>query len=184
MYLRLQNYVLLLLIAVFVISTACSNDNDDAMLTAPSASVVATTVTAEPATLNPEFAVRPMCVGGPSFGLRLVITVGSGRDVIVRRLRISLLDRRGTPATPISISPLSASVAGALPSSVPVVTPGALTMPSSSPIAVPSGGATSFPLFLEFGCGVPPEGTLVATVEMTNDKGESETSEMSIRVGR
>jgi hypothetical protein len=177
-----QKSVPVLLVLASTIAGGCG-DSDKASPMAPSAMQEAL-VTGEPTSVIPEVVASASCATGPRFGVRIVITVGGEGGVIVRRLRFTLLDRSGGTSLPTAVSPLSSSSISTPASSTPVPVPGALTSPSSSPVAIPSGTSSVFPFFVEFECGTPTVGTLVATVETEDRKGREKTSEVRIPLGR
>jgi hypothetical protein len=159
-------------------------------------------VTAEPLTVLPEFLDGGGCRGLPPFGVRLSVTVGGGQDLILRRLRFRLVDPFGRTTFPevIPISSLSASPtmpnSGPIPfpgtATVPIPLPGSATLPTS-PIPIPGsplvegvlvngGSSRALPFFLNFGCGVVSEGTLLIDVDAADRTGRSQSSELRVRV--
>lgn len=190
MPLRFPKYVRLVSIVLFTVLAAagCDDDDDNGMLTAPT-EVSSSFVSVEPEAATPEFVAESSCTTGSPFGVRIVIVIGGNRDVLVRRLRFSLFDVFGRSAAPLIVAPLISSAASA------GSAPGSVTLPGSSPVPIPGSGMAdgllitagnrrSFPFLLQFGCDVPPAGTLVATVETLDQDGKNGTSEVRVRVGR
>lgn len=193
MCLRSPKYAPLFLISAFLITSACSDRND----TSPTAPSVMESfgLTAEPLTIAPELLSAPFCGSWPPFRAPVTVIVRGRRDLIVRRLGFDFTDRFGRRSVPATIRPLSGSSgATAIPNSSPVPFPSPATLPSSSPIPIPgsspfdglrlSGAASHrLPFSLEFGCGVPAAGTLSVSIEATDERGASGTSQVNVRIG-
>ena len=191
-----SKYVPLLLFTAFGVSTGCgerdhANPNAPTMLTSAS-------VTAEPSTATAELVPNRLCPEGSSFGVRVIITIGAGSDIIASGLRFGFTDRAGRRTVPISITtapaptaPSSSSASVPIPipsqSSIPIPGSSAVTIPSSPPIPVdgvqiPAGAARTVPIFLQLGCGVAGPGTLVIIVDTTDMRGTSFTPQVRVRV--
>lgn len=132
-------------------------------------------LTAEPATLTPEFLHSQTCSIRPAFRVRLSVILRSGGTVILSGLRFHFIDRFGERilprVTPISTPPFGST----LPSSSPVPIPGVAPLPSSTAIS----GA--LPFFATFDCNVLPDGILVVVGDV-KDAGTQRTAEMRLRV--
>lgn len=130
----------------------------------------------------------------PSFGLRIAVIL-SDRIVIARRLRFELIHPLGRPAVPLVFPLLTPATAPRpIPSATPLptFTQSPVPIPSAPGIPVPTPrpiedvllAARRLPVFLEFGCGVHyPAGTLVATLDTTDNRGKSQTSVLHVHVG-
>jgi hypothetical protein len=178
------------LVPAFVAAAACSSGDATESPTAPTA-LGSPRVTVEAAQVTRESVPFGGCPAGTPFGLRLVVVVSAGQDVFIRGLGFDFLDRQGTTSTsrliPASTAPFGGTSLPSppvpLPSSVPV------SIPSSSPIPIPgsmpltAGVSQTLPFFLRFGCGVPPVGTLVISVDIVDGSGTVGTSRVSVSVG-
>ena len=196
------------LLTSLFISTACDDGAGPpgASPTAPGG-FQAITLTAEPATATPEIVPTDSCLGFPPFRTRVVVIVGGRTGLTIRRLLFRFTDRfghdslptvfpdQGSPATRTSSSssiPLAGPVT--IPTSSPLTIPtsSAVTIPTSSAVPIPSSSAGAqvsasgfahLPFLVEFGCGVPPAGTLVISAETTDPDGRPHTSTVDVRVG-
>jgi hypothetical protein len=65
--------------------------------------------------------------------------------------------------------------AGANPSSFPSPIPGSMSLSA--------GVSRTLPLFLKFGCGVPPIGTLVVSIDTVGGRGTVSASRVSVNAG-
>ena len=176
------------LVPAFVAAAACSGG--DASPTAPTP-LNSPSVTVEAAEVIRESVPFGGCPAGEHFGLRLVIVVSAGQDLIIRGLGFDFLDQLGKTSTsrliPTSAAPFGGTSLPSppvpLPSSVPV------SIPSSFPIPIPGSMPLSaevsqrLPFFLRFGCGVPPAGTLTIGVDTVDGHGTVGTSRVSVNVG-
>lgn len=196
MHAGFSKYVPLLLFPAIVVFASCS-DRDHANPTAPTV-LTSASVTAEPSTAIPEVVPNRLCVGGSSFGVRILITIGAGSDITASRLRFEFTDRAGRRTVPLAIATATATSASAsnsvLPpipiptqSSIPIPGSSPVTIPSSSPIPVdglqiPAGSRRTVPILLQFGCGVAAPGTLIVSVDMTDMRGTSFTPQVRVRV--
>ncbi len=194
MYTRSPKYILVLLFPAIALIAACGN-HDSVSPTSP-APVTSALITAEPMTARPEFLPISFCPAAPSFGVRLLITIsGNGEIVIVQRLRFAFTDRLGGFAVP-TVTQTSTALSGGIPTSMPVPLPTSpsIPIPSASPIPIPgslpveelrihAGVSGTLPVLLNFGCGVPADGTLVVSVDTTYRRGRSSTSQVRVRVG-
>jgi hypothetical protein len=195
MYTRSPTYITVLLVPAIVVIAACGN-HDSASPTAPGAVTSALVVAAEPMTATPEFTSISFCPAAPSFGVRLLITIsGNGDIVILQRLRFAFTDRFGGFAVPV-VTQTSTALSGGIPTSMPVPLPTSpsIPIPGASPIPIPgslpveelriqAGVSGTLPVLLNFGCGVPADGTLVVSVDTTDMRGRSSTSQVRVRVG-
>ena len=191
-----SKYVPLLLFTAFGVSTGCgerdhANPNAPTMLTSAS-------VTAEPSTATAELVPTRLSPEGSTIGVRIIITIGAGSDIIASGLRFEFTDRAGRRTVPLAIatatSPTaSTSSSASMPipipsqSSIPIPGSSPVTIPSSSPIPVdgvqiPAGAARTVPIFLQLGCGVAGPGTLVIIVDTTDMRGTSFTPQVRVRV--
>jgi hypothetical protein len=199
-----SKYVPLLLFTAFGVSTGCgerehANPNAPTVLTSAS-------VTAEPSTATAELVPNRLCPEGSTFGVRIIITIGAGSDIIASGLRFEFTDRAGRRTVPLAIATAtaptgstssSASVPIPIPSqssipipsqsSIPIPGSSPVTIPTSSPIPVdgvqmPAGATRTIPIFLQLGCGVAAPGTLVIIVDTTDMRGTSFTPQVRVRV--
>jgi hypothetical protein len=196
----LPKYGVSLLFMLLVATTACGRT--DAVPTAPTPTLATSSVQSafgvEPLSVMPEFLHDGSCVGSRRFGARLGLSVRGGRDVILRGLRFSFVDRFGARSLPevIPIPSLSAPLPQALtiPTASPVPIPGVAPLPGTSPIPIPgsspviglvfpAGTSRVLPFFVRFGCGVVPEGFVFIAAEAADDAGNFSTSELRVRVG-
>jgi len=183
-----QRIPVLLSIPAVVLIAGCS-ERAPASPTAP-AVVESALITAEPMTAAPEFLPISVCRPEPSFGVRLIITIGGGREFFVRRLRFSFRDRLGAVSVPFATA-----IATSRFNSVPIPTSAPIPFPTSAPIPIAgaltidhqritAGTSRTQGVFLQFGCGVPPSGTLIISVDTTDARGDSATSLVHVRVGK
>lgn len=191
-----SKYVPLLLFTAFGVSTGCgerdhANPNAPTMLTSAS-------VTAEPSMATTELVPNRLCPGGSTFGIRIIITIGAGSDIIASGLRFEFTDRAGHRTIPLAITTATAPTESTssttftpipIPtqSSIPIPGSSPVTIPSSSPIPVdgvqiPAGATRTVPIFLQLGCGVMAPGTLVVFVDTTGMRGTSFTPQVRVRV--
>jgi hypothetical protein len=196
MHAGFSKYVPLLLFPAIGVFASCG-DRDHANPTAPTV-LTSASVTAEPSTARPELVPNRLCVGGSSFGVRIVITIGAGSDITASRLRFEFTDRAGHRTVPLALATASAtsesaskSVLPPIPiptqSSIPIPGSSPVTIPSSSPIPVdgmqiPAGSSRTVSIFLQFGCGVAAPGTLIVSVDTTDMRGTSFTPQVRVRV--
>jgi hypothetical protein len=189
-----RKYVPALLLSAFVVNPACS-DRDP--LTGPTSTTglqgpPGALVRVEPDTTRAQFLFDRPCPSAPTFGVRVVVIL-SDRIVIARRLRFELTHHLGRPAEPIVFPLLTPAttappVAGVTPlptptqSPIPIPSVPALPTPGSRPIEDVLLSARRLPVFLEFGCGVAPAGTLVASVDTTDSSGRSQTAIAQVHV--
>ena len=142
-------------------------------------------LSAEPATVIPEFLSSPFCATHPPFRGRVNVTVRSEHARLLRSIRFDFHDRVGVQAFPTAI-PIP--TAAAIPSAIPV------QIPTSSPIPIPGqglfGGALvsfgQFPaqsFWLHFGCGSVAAGTLIVEVETTDRFDSTSVLQARVRIG-
>jgi hypothetical protein len=185
------------LIPAFVAAAACSGSDGTESPTAPTRPD-SPRVTVEAAEVTRESVPFVGCPAGTPFGLRVVVVLSAGQDVSIRRLGFDFLDRLGATWTsrvvPTSSAPFRGtsipSSSAPLPSSpVPFSSSVPVPIPSSSPIPIPgsmslsAGVSRTLPFFLKFGCGVPPAGTLVVSIDTIDGGGSAGTSRVSVNVG-
>ncbi|HJR57857.1 MAG TPA: hypothetical protein VJ813_00595 [Vicinamibacterales bacterium] len=192
MYARCPRYVPVLLFLVCTATAACDRLDITATSPAPADGVKAS-LTAEPASVRPEFLPSLSCPTRPAFGIRILIIV-SGGDVILRAIRFGFTDRLGDLAFPqVLPTPSLSSPSTSFPSSSPIPIPGAAPLPGSSVIPIPGAlpiegllvsGSRSLPFVLTFGCGLVPEGTITITADTANRNGNSGTSQLMVPVRR
>ena len=196
MHAGFSKYVPLLLFPAIGVFASCG-DRDHANPTAPTV-LTSASVTAEPSTARPELVPNRLCPGGSTFGVRIVITIGAGSDIIASRLRFEFTDRAGHRTVPLAIATATRltestpnSVFTPIPiptqSSIPIPGSSPVTIPSSSPIPVdgvqiPAGATRTVPIFLTFGCDVAAPGMLVVSVDTTDMRGTSFTPHVRVRV--
>lgn len=188
---RLPKYVPLFLVWALAVS-GCGNAGD-ASPTAPSA-VDDVVFTAEPATIAPEFLSGPGCRGFRPFGARMRITARSRHDLFIRSSRFHFVDRFGVRTVPTTH--LDASNPPFL-HPLPVPTP--VTTPTSGPVPIPGvtiptpGGSTfdgflllsgsrAVVFFLQFGCGIPADGTLFGELDFRDHRGTWSKSHVRARI--
>lgn len=185
-----SKYVSVLLFPALVFIAACT-DSEQGGLTSPTL-VTSSLITAEPLSVTPEFLAGSFCSGHPPFRVRLVLSVGGAHQDVPRQLRFEFTDRFGGLAIPLVVPVATGSSGfGSIPTSLPMPLPTPTPIPGTSPIpipgpsasgglGVPAGGPRTFPVHVEFGCGVPAAGTLVVTVQ---GSGTALTSQARVRVG-
>ena len=179
-----------LLLSAFVATAACSGSRATQSPTAPT-SLGSPRVTVEAARVTRESVPFAGCPEGSPFRLRLVVVVSADQDVSIRGLGFDFLDLLGTISasrvTPTSVAPVGGTSLPSSPVSIPSSMP--VQIPSSSPIPIPgamslsAGVSRTLPFFLDFGCGVPPAGTLVISVDTMDGRGIVGTSRVSVHVG-
>jgi hypothetical protein len=180
-----RKYVPALLLSAFAVTTSGCGEREP--LTGPTTTGLqgppGALVTVEPTAVRAEFLSRPVCPSAPAFGVRIVIML-SDRIVTARRLRFELTHHARPPVFPLVI-PLPSSPTDRRPSPgatplptftqnpVPIPTAPGIPVPGSPPLDEMLLAARRLPVFLEFGCDVPPAGRLVATLETTDTAGRS-----------
>lgn len=150
----------------------------------------------EPATLRAE-GWPGSCGTDVRSGVRLGVRIRGDQDVIVRSLRFSSIDRRGTSTLPevIPIPDLAAPVYPMrdIPSSSPLTIPGVAPLPTATTIPIPGAPALSgvlitpgshgrFDYFLRFGCIEITGGEIVIVVETADRNGRPGSAEVRARV--
>lgn len=188
------------LLFVLVGITAC--DRSNASVTAPGTtlemSAIHSSLDVEPRSLHPTFLPAGSCVGSAPFGVRVSFVFRGDHDVILRGLRFSFIDRFGVTTLP-QVIPIPDHVpahpqGSTIPTTSPVTLPGIAALPGVSPITMPGSspitglafaGGTShvLPFFVQFGCGVFPEGILIISADAGDRSGRFSTSEMRVRIG-
>ena len=145
-------------------------------------------------TVKPEFPPLSFCLAGPPFGFRLVITVGSGRDsFLLRRLLFNFTDLNGgfsvLTVTPISTrNRIDTRFHAGPPSDLAVDSNAELVADPHSRFhdaddpRIAAGASRTQSAFVQFGCGVPPGGTLVVIVDGT-DRAAGCQGSVRVRVG-
>ena len=193
MYARYPTYAPVLLFLAITATTACNRGVVSP--TSPTAAAgVKASLTAEPASARAELLPGLFCPTQPGFGVRVVVIIGAGQELILRGITFSFTDRFGDRSFPqvIPIATPSATPT-TFPSSTPISIPGAAPLPSVSPIPIPGAlpiegllvsGSRSLPFFLTFGCGLVPEGTITISADTANRKGSRGTSQLMVPVRR
>jgi hypothetical protein len=198
MHTGFSKYVPILLFPAIGVLAGC-RDREDGHPTAPTVfGTSAALLTAEPPMATPELVPDRLCPGGSTFGVRIIITIGAGSDIIARRLRFDFTDRDGRHAVPLLFSTLTTSTGSTGSSAftpIPIPTQGSIPIPGLSSIPIPSssaipgegvqipaGGSRTVPIFLQFGCGVAAAGTLVVSVDTTDIRGMPFTTNARVRV--
>ena len=182
-----------LLFVLLVATTAC--DRSDASATAPGTSLemsaVGSSLGVEPRSVHPAFLPAGSCVSNRPFGAHVSVVFRGDHDVILRGLRFSFIDRLGVSTLPQVIpTPTQGSI---VPTTTPVTLPGIAALPGLAPIPMPGSspitgvvfaGGTSrvLPFFVQFGCGVFPEGTLIIHADAGDRTGRFSTSELRVRI--
>lgn len=192
MSLRSPGCRLLLLFGVLLFTGACGASNST--MTSPSASATlaaAPSLSAEPATLSPEFLPQGACAANPPFGTRIIIIVNGGSRMFVHDMHFRFSDDFGGTALPRvsaipGASPMTTPILS-IPTSYPIPPLGAAPMPTTYPIPSPAASdataRTSMPFLLTFDCGVFSRGTLWVGVNTGDDTGKTHSSELRVRVG-
>jgi hypothetical protein len=162
MYPRVSAFAVALVIVLSISLSAC--EDRPAMLgTSPTAAASrfeSRLISVEPARIAPELLPNPFCREFPPFQMRFDLVFHTERDLVLRQLRFEFLDRSGGRMVP-----------RAIPTSPAVPIPG--TRPFQGTVG----------LVLNFGCGVPAEGTLFIDVETADHEGVVEVSHLRVRVG-
>lgn len=175
------------------------NGNGDASgaglsgLTGPSAFAVAS-VTAEPATMAPEFQSTSGCRGQAPFGVRLHVCIRARHDVFIRGIGFEFFDRSGRRVLPSAFPTQTIDVKDSIQPAIPLPTSPAIPLPTSPAIPFPgqvpmsdvlvrAGAFSKFPFRLHFDCGVPARGTLYVAVAAADRRGASDVSRISARIG-
>ena len=173
MYQRFLRYPPVLLFVMSLVAAAC--DRVSIAPTSPAGPGFEASLSAEPASIRPEFLPSPHCFDRPPFGLRVFISF-RGRDVFLRGLSFRFVDLIGTRTLPEVIRlPSPSSTATSIPTAGPVTLPGIAALPPL-PITSP------VPFFARFGCGVLPKGTLIITGDVGQATGAMERIEMRVGV--
>jgi hypothetical protein len=193
---RLQKYVPLFLVSALAV-TACGDDSTSP--TAPG-QIQAATFTAEPDTIAPEFFPSGFCHRFTPFGARFTVVARPSHDVFIRDMRFHFLDRFGRRSVPtvIPLQTISAAVPPmsgpiTIPTSPTIPFPGATTpFPASPAIPIPGvsgfdlliigGSSRTLPFFLQFGCGIPADGTVFVDFDLSDRRGRSTTSQLHVRL--
>jgi hypothetical protein len=198
MHARFSKYVSVLLFPAMGVMAACG-ERESASPTGPTV-LQSALVTAEPSVAPAELVPDRFCSAGSTLGVRIIITIGGGSEVIARGLQFEFTDRFGHRDVPVAIW-TSTSPAGSDRIPLPIPTQGSIPMPGTSPIPIPSsspipipassqipgvripaGASRTVPIFLQFGCGVTAGGILVVTVDTVDMRGMSFTSHARVRV--
>jgi hypothetical protein len=190
MHAGLSNCVQGFLIPAFVAAAACSGSDATESPTAPTL-LDSPRVMVEAAEVTRESVPFVGCPAGTPFGLRLVVVVSAGQDVFIRGLGFEFLDRLGTTSTSRLIPESAAPFGGTslpspsvpLPSSLPVPIPSSFPVPIPGSMSLSEGVSRTLPFFLKFGCGVPPAGTLVVSIDTVDGRGIVSTSRVNVNVG-
>ncbi len=164
---------------------SCS-DAAPADATAPTA-IKSVALSVQPDKVEPEF-LPPVggCTGARAFRTRFVVVAGGMQGFVVQELRVSFNDRFGVLAVPTVLSASAAQSGSLIPSSPPVPLPTSVPIPfpsSANGLSVFAGGSREFPVTLEFGCHVRPQGTIVVAVGTRDDRGRSTTHQLTVDVG-
>ena len=184
------------IVLVSLIGASCSGREDGFQSPLSTISTRTLQLTAEPAAILPQFLSNPFCTTRPPFraGLTLFLT---GRGRVLRAVLFEFSDRFGVRSVPTSIGTagtLPSTSAVQLPASVPIPLPASvpIPLPAGSPIPIPGtlpfngfvlDAPRNLPVLLEFDCGVSAAGTLFVTVESTDDRGMTDVSKTSVKIG-
>ena len=179
-----RKYVVALFFAATVATAACTSSPVETA-TSPSSAKPAT-LSVEPAVATPEFHTTSSCSNHSPYGVRIVVTFESHRDVSLRGFQFTFTDRVGrrsfpriTATTP-SASPIPAPTPTSFPSSAPIPMPGFVALQSSSLRADTS---QRLPFIAHFDCGVDSRGTLVVLGEFSDGHGRFHSLDGRVRVG-
>ena len=173
-----------LLCLAILSASACSSGSSGA--TGPTALTVesgtGSSLTAEPATLRPEFLPDLSCSNSRPFGTRIIVVVSGGSQLSLRALRFRFVDRFGISALPnVRVIP------GSSPMTVPVTMipplmgipiPGLAPAPASTMSQLSN--AQRFPFFLAFGCGLSANGVVSVGADTIDGMGRAATRELSV----
>jgi hypothetical protein len=180
------------LVTAAAATVACS-DAAPASPTDPSLLQTAA-VTVEPMIVRPEFLPGLFCAAHPPFRGNVVVVLGGPQDIIVRGLHFTFHHRLGGRTLPtVFPTPTASGAILTTPPYGPVPTPGFATLPGASPVPIP--GASSIegvllhaqtlrrmPFTLEFGCGVPADGTLVIKADSADRRGTWYATEVKVEI--
>lgn len=190
---RLPKYVVMFFVSAVAV-TACGTDNATSPTAPSEPTVQVAAFTAEPDTVIPQFFPTPFCPQFNPFGVTFVVIVHPQDDVFLRGMRLHFLDRFGrtaiphvvpfhgtSPALPINAGPIT------IPTSPTIPTPVATTIPipgasGFDPLLIQRGSAHQLPFFLQFGCGIPAEGTVFVDFDLSDRRGRSNTSQVRVRL--
>lgn len=193
MHARLPKYVPVFLVLALAV-TACGADNALSPAAPSKVGVQASAFTAEPDTVVPQFFPGPFCPQFNPFGVSFVVIVRPDDDVFLSGMRLHMVDRFGrtaiphvvpfhgtTPALPINAGPIT------IPTSPTVPTPVAQTIPipgasGFDPLLIQRGSSHRLPFFLQFGCGVPSDGTVFVDFDLSDRRGRRDTSQVRVRL--
>jgi hypothetical protein len=184
MSVRFSKYVPAVLVVAMLATTGCSNDNP-AAVTAPTAAQPLS-LTAEPASVSPEFLPRGHCSEAPGFRTRFVVIVSGMERASVQGLHVSFIDRFGVSAVP-TVFPAS-GISGSSMNTPPIQLPSSMPIPipTSGPnngLSVPAGHSARVPVTLEFGCNVRARGTIVVDADTRDERGRSGKRRLTVEVG-
>ena len=191
MYARLLKYVPIFLVSAVAV-TGCGDDNSPSP-TSPSA-FEAAMFTAEPAIIAPQFFHNPFCHQFRPFGARFTVVARPSHDVFVRMMRFHFVDRFGVRTVP-TLLPVEMTPSAfprntgpvTIPTSNSVPFPGSTTIPipgvsSFDPFLIPGGSFHTIPFFLQFGCGIPADGTVFVDFDLSDRRGRSSSTQVRVRV--
>ena len=182
-----SKYVAGVLLLATLAVAACGEHNSVAV-TAPT-EAQSLRLTAEPASITPEFLVRHVCPAAPAFRTRFVIIVSGTDGLIVTGLHVGFVDRLGINVLPTVLTDgLNTSGSGSSLRTPPI------PLPSSMPIPIPTSGPNDglsvftgrterVPVTLEFGCNVRPHGTILVDADTRDHRGRSGRSRLTVEVG-
>ena len=179
-----QKYVLAVLFAAGAATTACGSSPVETATSPAGAPPAALSV--EPAVATPEFETTASCSSHAPFGVRIIVTFDSRRDVSLRGFQFSFTDRLGRRSFP--------RITATTPSSSPIPAPSPTSLPSATPIPMPGFVALQnpnvradtshrLPFRAHFECGIEGRGTLVVVGEFSDDRGKFHSLDGHVRIG-
>ena len=187
MHSRASTYALTFLLMASGAASACdSSDIADASLTGPTTSGrFVAILTVGPAILAAGSRGFTSCRTGAPFDVMVNVNVRARQDLFIRRVGFEFVDPSNHRVLPIPF-PVTTEVKSSVLLPVPVPTTHPIPFPgeaSMSNALVPAGGTLIAPFRLQFDCGVPPHGTLFASVDTADADGSVLVVRTSAQIG-
>ena len=184
---RASTYALTFLLMASGAASACdSSDIADASLTGPTTSGrFVAILTVGPAILAAGSRGFTSCRTGAPFDVMVNVNVRARQDLFIRRVGFEFVDPSNHRVLPIPF-PVTTEVKSSVLLPVPVPTTHPIPFPgeaSMSNALVPAGGTLIAPFRLQFDCGVPPHGTLFASVDTSDADGSVLVVRTSAQIG-
>ena len=179
MHSRGSTYALTFLLMASGAASGCdSGDIADASLTGPSTTGrFVAILTVGPAILAVESRANTSCSTTAPFNVMVNVSVRATQDLFVRRVGFEFVDPSNRRVLPIPFPVTTAPV----PTTHPIPFPGEASMSNA---LVPAGGTLTAPFRLQFECGVPARGTLLASVDTADADGSVLVVRTSAQIGR